>query len=291
MRKLSRILLLIGFVAGTSVFGQQAGTETQSDLTARTLYYNSGDTTPTPVRAVKRPARAATATATSTMQAASTPAPLPDTPVPHSAAPAQTATTPVPNLGVRYNVLLVDPGSGNGQPVDPAATFHPNDCLALSIQSNYNGYLYVMDKGSSGKWDVLIPSTEMTDESNFVPARTNVRAPAQYCFSVDSPAGVEHMYIVLARNPQDISELNSAVKAQRTGGSAAPSSPASDDPASRPIETQMAKLEQVMHSRDLKITKVSHPSTAGEPANAVYVVDTSHGATDRLITEIDIKHN
>jgi hypothetical protein len=193
----------------------------------------------------------------------------------------------VTNLGVRYNVLLVDTSTNSSQPVDPSMNFRNNDCLALSVQSNYDGYLYVLDKGSSGKWDVLLPSAQLPDESNFVRARTNVRAPAEACFSLDNPPGVEHLYVVLARSPQDISELNTAVKNSRSGWEAGTGSEAKNGS----IETQMARLEQGMHSRDLKITRVSKPVAANEPPHAVYVVDTSRTASDRIVTEIPIHHN
>ncbi len=274
MRLFGRTLFFAALIACTPVFLQKAVCQTQGELTARTLYYNSGDSEAkaTPVKQTRR-----TPVALPTTRSAA--APLPDTPV---APPA-----PVNNLGVRYNVLLINSSSGTEQPVDPAATFHNSDCLALGVQSNYDGYLYVLDRGSSGKWDVLLPSSEMTDESNYVKARTTMKAPAQYCFSLDNPPGVEHLYLVLARNPQDVSELNSAIKSK--GG--ATSGTSDTQPASGPkIETQMARLEEGMRSRDLKITKVSKPS-GGEPANAVYVVDTSHSASDRIITEIQIKHN
>jgi hypothetical protein len=193
----------------------------------------------------------------------------------------------VTNLGVRYNVLLVDTSSNSSQVADPSSTFHNSDCLALSIQSNYDGYLYVLDRGSSGKWDVLLPSTALADESNYVRARTNVRAPAEACFSLDNPPGVEHLYVVLARSPQDISELNSAIKSSR---GAADTSAGSESQHPQSIERQMAKLEEGMRSRDIRVTKVSRPAD-GEPAHAVYVVDTSHNASDRIVTEIQIKHN
>ena len=181
------------------------------------------------------------------------------------------------NLGVRYNLILVDPNGGAEQPADPNTTFRPNDCLALGVQANYDGYLYVFDRGSSGKWDVLLPSADMTDESNFIKARTTVKAPAKYCFSVDSPSGTEHLFLVLSRDPQDVSQLNAAIR--------------SSSDQSTAVGTQMAKLEQKLASRDLRITKVGKPTSAGEPANAVYVVDTSRTASDRLVTEIQVKHN
>jgi hypothetical protein len=291
LRQVGLMISLSLLAAGSGAFAQSADAGTQGDLTARTLYYNSGDTdtkaaqpkpAPKRTRAATTTSTTATSTTLTSTMASQTPAPLPDTPVPTAAA------APVQNLGVRYNVLLVDAATGNGQPVDPGGMFHNSDCLALSVQSNYDGYLYVLDKGSSGKWDVLLPSTEMNDESNFVRARTTIKAPSQYCFTLDNPPGVEHLYLVLARSPQDVAELNSAVKASRANGSQPTTVP---EGGNRGIDTKMASLEQTMKSRDLKITKVKTPSYAGEPANAVYVVDTSHGSSDRLIAEIDIRHN
>jgi hypothetical protein len=258
--------------------------QTQDELIARTLYYNSGSDVQAKPAVAKQGKRSPVHTSATTPSTtpSSAAAPLPDTPVPPS----------VPHLGVRYNVLLIDTSSGSEQPVDPNQTFHNSDCLALSVQSNYDGYLYVLDHGSSGKWDVLLPSTEMSGESNFVKARTNVKAPAQYCFSLDNPPGEEHLYLVLARSPQDISELNSAIRASHGTGTA-PEPAAGSDSQAKPqaIETQMARLEQGMRSRDLRITKVTKPSTAGELANAVYVVDSSPNSSDRIVTEIPIRHN
>ena len=289
MRNLGRILFIASLLASTAASAQSTEPQTQGELTARTLYYNSGsDAEAKPAVAkqtkrtpVKTSATTSTATALSGSSAnavatTSTGAPLPDTPTPQ----------PVKNLGVRYNVLLVDPNSNSSQIADPSSTFRNSDCLALSIQSNYDGYLYVFDRGSSGKWDVLLPSAELADESNLVKARTDTRAPGQACFSLDNPPGVEHLFVVVARSPQDIDELNKAVKASRTSDTSA----GTETQRSPSIETQMARLEEGMRSRDIRITR-SGNAAAGAPAHAVYVVDTTQSPSDRIVTEIQIKHN
>lgn len=274
------VSLLLLCVSG---FSKRAACQEEGGLTARTLYYNSGSDVQPKASASKQSKRTTartTATATNIPSKETATSPT-DT---ETATEAPAATAPAPNLGVRYNVLLVD-SANSSKEVDPSGEFRRDDCLAVQVQSNYDGYLYVLDRGSSGKWDVLLPSMELPDESNFVKARTDVRAPAQACFTLDNPPGVEHLYLVLARSPQDVSGLNAAIKgsheSQPSGGT---------DSKGRTLDTQMARLEQGLQSRDLRITKIKRPQ-AGEPANAVYVVDTSASGSDRIVTEIQIKHN
>lgn len=275
MQQLSGILAFLALFVCFVGFSQRANCQTEGGLTARTLYYNSGsDVESKPqTKSLKKTAAHPTPTTTSFSETPAAPSPL------------------ASHLGLRYNLLQVNPENGAEQPVDSSTLFHANDCLALNVQSNYDGFLYVLYHGSSGKWDVLLPSQEMTDESNRVAARTTVKAPSGYCFTIENPPGVEHLFVVLARNPQDISELNSAVKASRTGAPGQPGSGTESPSAPPKIGVQMARLEQNMRSRDLRITKIGKSTAAGEPENAVYVVDTTGSASDRLVAEIQIRHN
>jgi hypothetical protein len=197
----------------------------------------------------------------------------------------------VNHLGVRYNLLLVDTASGAGQPVDSNRVFQANDCLALSVQSNYDGYFYLLNQGSSGKWKVLLPSPDMVEELNSIQARTSVQAPSGYCFTPDDPPGVEHLFLVVARSPQDAVHLNAAVKSVLAGESDNQSKSGASQQATGPdIGAEMARLEQGMKSRELRITKIGKPTIAGEPANAVYVVDNTASPSDRIAVEIEIRH-
>ena len=252
----------------------------QDGLAARTLYYNPGtDETPAPVKhtaAEHRPV------------AKASPETPPAEPVQK---PAETEThanvmTPVAHLGVRYNLVLVS-DNGDERPADPDGTFHQGDCLSLRIEANHDGYLYVMQHGSTGKWDVLLPSAEMSDESNFVRARTVSKIPGNYCFAMDATPGVEHLFLIFSRNQEDLNELNSVIRGEKSSTGGEPSQGAPVHPKSM---EQIALLHYGLQGRDLTVKKIARPVEAGEPVNAVYVVNTTNTPSDRVVTEIQLKH-
>ena len=128
----------------------------------------------------------------------------------------------VAHLGLRYSLLLVDKTAGDAKAVSSNQVFDEGECFSLEFQSNRSGYLYVFNLGSSGAWRPLLPTPEMSDEGNFVPALTTVRVPATHCFRVSGPPGAEHLFVVLSRNPQEVNELNRTI---RNGAGGAPEHP------------------------------------------------------------------
>lgn len=255
-------------------------------LKARTLFYNPGpDEKP---QTTKRPSTRKPQPAGSVNGALVTTSPA--TTEGTNTLVNASLMTPVQHLGVRYNLVLVDDNSVE-KPVDTARTFHQGDCLSLRVEANRAGYLYVIEQGSSGKWDVLLPSSAMTGETNAIRARTVEKIPTTYCFSVDASPGIEHVYLIFSRNEEDVRELNSIVTARQssTGNTGAPSSKPAID-AAEPVTRQMAVLRDGLQGRDLTIKKIATPMDPGEPANSVYVVNTSDTPTDRLITEIQLRH-
>jgi hypothetical protein len=270
--KLTAFLTAVCIFVGVPI----AYCQTNDDaLKARTLYYTSGEDD-------VRPATKRTVT---------TKPPKPSDPPP-SAAAANTSVAPpkpVSHLGLRYNVLLIDPETAAEQFVDPDKTFHANDCFALQVQSNYGGYLYVFNRGSSGKWSVMLPSEEMPGEANLVGSRTSIKIPAEHCFSIDQSAGVEHLFVVFSRDPQDVEKLNSTIKSSRLPPSSNSSS--SDIAATAGIGVEVARIERHLQSRDLTIKKIAQPIGQGERAQTVFVVNTSNDPSERLVSEIQIRHN
>lgn len=204
---------------------------------------------------------------------------------------------PVQNLGLRYNVLLVNTETGKAAPVDPERVFQPKECLALEFQSNRSGYLYVFEQASSGKWSPMFPTPELPDESNVIRSRTTVRIPARDCFEVSGDPGVDRVFVVLSRNVEDYYDLSESVKGDQQPGSqepkAAPAKPTSSAPllmASDRLGAQIAKMREALRGRDLTLKKISQPESADEPANSVYIVNTSASSSDRVVAEIHINH-
>jgi hypothetical protein len=116
-----------------------------------------------------------------------------------------------------------------------------------------------------------------------------------HCFEIEDPPGVERMFIVLSRNPEDLYNLHQAIKAGQGGASEpVPSSQrAPVQMAMNRVDREVLRLAGDLQSRDLRVKKIAKPEAAGEPPNSVYVVNASTGAkppADRVVTEIRIEH-
>jgi len=204
--------------------------------------------------------------------------------------------TPVAqHLGLRYNLLLVDRASRKSVSVDRDRLFHRDECIQLEFAPNHSGYLYVFLQSSSGKWQALFPSSSMADEGNGVKARETVRIPANYCFQVDPPSGTEHLFVVLSRNQEDIDALDKAVRGKNKS-QPAPVAPQTDSPtasivAENRLDAEVQRMRAELGSKDMSVQKISEPDRPGEPVDSVYIVNASNVSSDRLVSEILIRHD
>ena len=198
----------------------------------------------------------------------------------------------VSHLGLRYRLLSVDKATGDATAVSSNQVFEQGDCFSLEFESNRSGYLYVFNLGSSGAWRPLLPTAEMPEESNFVPAFTTLRVPSSHCFRIAGPPGEEHLFVVLSRNPQEVDELNRSIRNGPTGESAP--SHSSEAPAGTMM--MASNLNQAVQKivslkgRDLEIQEIGGIKNSAENTPAVYVVHTSATPSDKVMTEIQIKH-
>lgn len=240
-------------------------------------------------------------------------APVKSTPAPPSTASSSTASPPTPgnvqsnalltetsaaaksnpevsHLGLRYSLLLVDTHTAEAKPVSSTQTFDQGQCFGLEFQANRSGYLYVFNLGSSGSWKALLPTPQMPEEGNFVPAFTSLRVPTSHCYRISGPAGEEHLFVVLSRNPQDVDELNRSIRSGH-----GPGAPPSPDPSAA-ISTLASNLNQAVQKiaslkgRDLEVEEVGGVKNLAENSPAVYVVHTSDTPSDKVMTEIKIVH-
>jgi hypothetical protein len=208
------------------------------------------------------------------------------------------APAPAVHLGIRYNLVLVD-DRNQGTPVDSDHVFRKGDRVAIEIETNRSGYLYVLARQSSGSWQALLPSPEMSDESNIINPGRKIRVPEGYYFEVQDPPGSEHLVLVFSRDPQDFYELYQGIKKQNAAPSQPPAAtpqperPASGDvqmaDASR-VNNAVERMEQQFGTRDIVIRKVSQPLSTGEPTGSVYVVNSSNKPSSSVVTELELKH-
>ncbi len=282
-------MLLITACAAAGFARQQPPTP-PDQLTAREIFYREApqdEKLPpltTPHQPVKKQVKAAPA-------------------MPHESAPvassakeqsgnlATVAAVPVAeHFGLRYRLLKVDKTTNRATPIPADAVFHAGDCLALELEPNRAGYLYVLAKESNGNWHSLFPSPEMKDESEVLHAHEMQRAPQKYCFELDEQPGEENLYVVLSRNPEQAQSLHAALFKNESSG------PSSPQPASSPMMADNVALDKEANnvvtelgSRGFKVTKTG-ATGSNEEKYSVYVVPASLEKKDTIFADIRINH-
>ena len=193
---------------------------------------------------------------------------------------------PVSNLGVRYNILKVNLDTRDRTEVPPDTVFHEKDCVAVRIQPNRGGFLYVFAEESSGRFRPLIPSEETADDSNIVRPYNLMDVPQNYCFEMDDKPGTERLLIVVTDKPEDVMKLNDTLK---NGGKPEDGGPRRTD--SYVVAANDLKfITGGLQGRDLKITRVGNRPAVGEAPYSTYLTNAAATTADRLVLEVKLKH-
>jgi hypothetical protein len=82
--------------------------------------------------------------------------------------------------------------------VDPALVFSQNDRIRFKFRTNFNGYLYIINQGTSGDYTLLFPRQD-TGEQNRVEAGKEYVVPStQGSFRITGPAGHDVVFWMLS---------------------------------------------------------------------------------------------
>jgi hypothetical protein len=263
----------VGFFAyGSVVFGQQP--ESQPELNARDAFWSSADLVgkrpaahtgpavhrarvpqPTPLgqTAVSKPAPSISVVDSSTLEKVSVNAPL----------------------GLRYAVLkkLDD---GTYQEISPDSVFHAGDQIRLSLMSNQDGYLYVIEQGSSGRWVPLYPAGDATGGSNkLVPGKEYI-VPGSGAWRFTGEPGQEKLFVMLSRAPEtNLQETIASLKSHQEG-----------------LNDQLvAQLRSEVQSRDLVFTSGDDTQSAqGDRANYVINKATNQTQDPHVVVDVILSH-
>jgi hypothetical protein len=104
------------------------------------------------------------------------------------------------NPGLRYGILHLRADNTEAE-VDPDTTFHTGDRVRFSFEPNIDGYLYLVQQGSSGRWNVLFPNPQISGGTNAVQRGQRVSIPSEGWFKFDDTAGTENAFVLLSREP------------------------------------------------------------------------------------------
>jgi uncharacterized protein DUF4384 len=170
-------------------------------------------------------------------------------------------------MGVSYWIDLLDM-AGEKRRVDATRSFKSGDRIKLSIEANRDGYLYVINIGSTGQSHVLFPHPGVN--SNFVTAWTPYEIPYNTYMRFDENPGEELLLVMLSPKPM--------------GDVFTP-------PVNRPLNSEETQsFTQLSQAKGAKDIVLEDEPTGLKPAS--YVVAPMSSLEAGMITlQIKLRHN
>jgi hypothetical protein len=94
----------------------------------------------------------------------------------------------------RMELMLERLNGSTWKAVDPALVLGRGDRVRFRFHTNFDGYLYVTNQSTSGKYEQLFPREE-TGQDNRITSGKDYQVPAtSVAFRIDGPAGHEVVY-------------------------------------------------------------------------------------------------
>ena len=197
-------------------------------------------------------------------------------------------------LGLRY--IILQQSGGQNVEVAPDTVFHSGDHIRFRVEANGDGYLYIVQQGTSGTWSVLFPSPEIDNGDNQVHRGRKYTVPSEETFSFEGNPGTEKIFVVLSRQPEN--ELQSLLYSLQQQTTAPAKTPAPEPPVHLLMASTnphigndlINRLRNDLQSRDLIIEKASDAEPAAKGDKAVYVVNPSGSASSRVVADVPLTH-
>ncbi len=102
-------------------------------------------------------------------------------------------------LNHRIDLTLEKKEGASVRTVDPNYVFSAGDKIRFRLKSAVNGYLYVMDQGSSGSWQQLFPRDELAQSRRVASGKQYlVPASGSGWFQVAGPPGYDNVYFLVS---------------------------------------------------------------------------------------------
>lgn len=94
---------------------------------------------------------------------------------------------------IRLTVERQD-ASSQWHEVNSALVFSTGDRLRFKVSANFAGYLYVMNRGTSGAYELLFPRSDTGSDNRIEASKEYVVPAVQGWFKVSGPAGQDVIY-------------------------------------------------------------------------------------------------
>ena len=94
----------------------------------------------------------------------------------------------------RMEIVLERRDGETWKAVDPGLVFQRDDRVRFRVKTNFGGYLYVMNRSTSGKQELLFPTAEAGEKNRIEAERQYVVPATAGAFRIAGPPGQEIVY-------------------------------------------------------------------------------------------------
>lgn len=117
---------------------------------------------------------------------------------------ASSTTGPLQPIGLGYTVFMKDK-SGGLLAVDASREYKAGDRIAVSLEPNTEGYIYIFNAENDRDPQMLFPNVLLDNGANAAHAHVRETYPADldYAFEFDQTPANEHVYVIVTRRPLD----------------------------------------------------------------------------------------
>lgn len=110
---------------------------------------------------------------------------------------AQPVLEPQHSAPQRIDITVERSEGGSWKAVPPGFVFKKGDHVRFQVHTNFDGYLYVMDLGSSGQYTNLFPREETGTENRIKSGSAYLVPATGASFRIDGPPGFDTVYWVM----------------------------------------------------------------------------------------------
>jgi hypothetical protein len=105
-------------------------------------------------------------------------------------------------IALGYTILMKD-DSGRLSVVEPERSFKTGDRIAVVLETNANGYLYMFNASDGKNPELLFPSPQLESGVNALQAHARATFPTDlgHDFRFTDPPAAEHLFVIFSREP------------------------------------------------------------------------------------------
>lgn len=191
-------------------------------------------------------------------------------------------------LGLRVRLYRLDRQDCDIETVAANRTFVAGDRVRFGVETNDKGYLYIVQRGSSGSTTLLFPQPQIQNNDASVKRGQELVIPGKAWFTFDEKPGTEELQFVFSKKKLDLLQFLVPV----AGGAPVPVRPPAGGVEASVLEALQRSSDG---SRDLVLSGMGAPAVPVSAASGavyapLYAVNAGAQGTDYCVLRLRLNH-